>query len=256
MITNIPISVATAVAAAIIPGISAAYAKKDLDKTRQRAGNAVRITAVIAIPSAAGLIALAKPLTMVMFPQMASLSQASLLLAFLAVTVVFYSISTITNAVLQSIGRMQMPLVSAAAALAVQTIVLVILLRAADAGVYALVIVSILYAGIIFILNNRFLKRYLDLKIDTGIVFIRPALCAAAMGADARLVYEALAMALRGVLDRPYFVNFFALMPSLVIAVVLYFFLMVRSGTMTREDILQLPKGAKIVSVMHKMQWL
>lgn len=256
VITNIPISIATAVAAAIIPGISAAYARKNLEETRQRAERAVRITAVIAIPSAAGLIALAKPLTMVMFPQMASLAQASGLLAFLAVTVVFYSISTITNAVLQSIGRMQMPLVSAAAALAVQTIVLEILLRAGNAGVYALVIVSILYAGIIFILNNRFLSRYIGLKHDTGIVFIRPAICAAIMGADARLVYEALAMALGRILDRPYFVNFFALIPSLLIAVVLYFFLMVRSGTMSQQDILQLPKGAKIAAVMHKLQWL
>ena len=166
VITNIPISIATAVAAAIIPNISSAYARKDREETRRRVIAAVRITNIIATPCALGLIALARPVTMVLFPQWGSLGLASALLALLGVTVIFYSIATIMNAALQSIGRMQMPLVSAGIALAVQTLVLLILLFATNMGVFALVLVSILYSLMIFLLDTYFLQRYLKLDMD------------------------------------------------------------------------------------------
>ena len=256
VITNIPISIATAVAAAIIPGISAAFARRDFDETRERADRAIRVTALITIPSAIGLIALARPVTMIMFPQMGSLDQASRLLAMLAVTVIFYSVSTITNAVLQSIGRMQMPLVSAGIALTVQTVLLEILLRFTGLGVYALVIVSIVYAGMIFIMNGRFLRRYIELKPDMIVVFLKPALCAAAMGILARLVYGGAAALLSRILGRPYFVNLLATIPALLSAVVIYFFLVIRSGAMTREEIIELPQGTTIARVLERIHWL
>ena len=256
VISNIPISIATAVSSAIIPGISASFARGDLADRRRRAANASRITSMIAIPSAVGLAVLAKPVTMLMFPQMESLDEAGRLLSLLAVTVLFYSVSTITNAVLQSIGRMNMPLVSAGIALLIQTAVLWVLLAATDLSVYALVAVSVIYSAMIFIVNEFFLKKYLGLKRDWGILLIRPLFCAAVMGAAAVLVYRIF----RGILShtglRLYFVNFGATLAALLTAVVVYFFLLIRSKTMTRENIGSLPKGEKIVQVLHRLKWL
>ena len=257
VISNIPISIATAVAAAIIPGISAAFAKKDLEDTRRRASNAIRITLIIAIPSAIGLTALARPITLLMFPQMATLDLASGLLAALSVTVIFYSTSTITNAVLQSIGRMQLPLVSAGIALVIQTIVLQLVLRYSGMGVYSLVLVSILYSVLIFIMNEFFLNRYLSLKTDVARTYVKPILCALIMGAAARLIYELLLkimMSLTG--GRYYFSSLIALIPSLLAAVAVYFYALIRSGAMRTEDIESLPKGTTIARVLRKLHWI
>ena len=122
VITNIPISIATAVAAAILPNISTSFAQGDLEETKKRSINAIRMTLVIAVPCAVGLLALARPVTMLLFPQWDTLDVASILLAELSITVIFYSVGTIMNAILQSIGRIHMPLVSAAIALLVQTL--------------------------------------------------------------------------------------------------------------------------------------
>ena len=75
VITNIPISVATAVSAAIIPNIATAYASGDMQETRRRSINASRMALIISIPCAVGLMVLARPVTMLMFPQWDTLDE-------------------------------------------------------------------------------------------------------------------------------------------------------------------------------------
>lgn len=259
VISNIPISIATAVSSAIIPGISAAYARRDETGARRQVGNAIRITSIVAIPSAVGLAVLARPITMLMFPQMESLELASSLLSLLAVTVIFYSISTITNAALQSIGRMNLPLVSAGIALVVQTVVLVALLRFTDLDVRALVLVSILYSVMIFAVNQYYLRRFLGIRQDVRRDYLQPLVCAALMGAAAKAVYYLVSMAAEPVENLPkgfYFRNLAATAAALLAAVLVYGYTMVRSGTIRRKDLLSMPKGQLLVRLMEKLHWL
>ena len=259
VISNIPISIATAVSSAIIPGISAAYARRDETGARRQVGNAIRITSIVAIPSAVGLAVLARPITMLMFPQMESLELASSLLSLLAVTVIFYSISTITNAALQSIGKMNLPLVSAGIALVVQTVVLVLLLRFTDLDVRALVLVSILYSVMIFAVNQYYLRRFLGIRQDVRRDYLQPLVCAALMGAAAKAVYYLVSMAAEPVENLPkgfYFRNLAATAAALLAAVLVYGYTMVRSGTVRRKDLLSMPKGQSLVRLMEKLHWL
>lgn len=259
VISNIPISIATAVSSAIIPGISAAYARRDETGARRQVGNAIRITSIVAIPSAVGLAVLARPITMLMFPQMESLELASSLLSLLAVTVIFYSISTITNAALQSIGRMNLPLVSAGIALVVQTVVLVLLLRFTDLDVRALVLVSILYSVMIFAVNQYYLRRFLGIRQDVRRDYLQPLVCAALMGAAAKAVYYLVSMAAEPMRNLPkgfYFRNLAATAAALLAAVLVYGYTMVRSGTVRRKDLLSMPKGQLLVRLMEKLHWL
>ena len=259
VISNIPISIATAVSSAIIPGISAAYARRDEVGARRQVGNAIRITSIIAIPSAVGLAVLARPITMLMFPQMESLELASSLLSLLAVTVIFYSISTITNAALQSIGRMNLPLVSAGIALVVQTVVLVLLLLFTDLDVRALVLVSILYSVMIFTVNQYYLRRFLGIRQDVRRDYLQPLACAALMGAAAKAVYYLVSMAAEPMGNLPkgfYFRNLAATAAALLAAVLVYGYTMVRSGTIRRKDLLSMPKGQSLVRLMEKLRWL
>ena len=259
VISNIPISIATAVSSAIIPGISAAYARRDEAGARRQVGNAIRITSIIAIPSAVGLAVLARPITMLMFPQMESLELASSLLSLLAVTVIFYSISTITNAALQSIGRMNLPLVSAGIALVVQTVVLVLLLLFTDLDVRALVLVSILYSVMIFAVNQYYLRRFLGIRQDIRRDYLQPLVCAALMGAAAKAVYYLVSMAAEPMRNLPkgfYFCNLAATAAALLAAVLVYGYTMVRSGTIRRKDLLSMPKGQSLVRLMEKLRWL
>lgn len=255
VITNIPISVATAVSAAIIPNIATAHASGDLAETRRRAENASRMALLISVPCAVGLMVLARPVTMLMFPQWDTLEMASVLLALQAVTVIFLSVGTITNAVLQAIGRMSMPIVSAGVSLIIQTVALAAFLEFTDWGIYSMVFVSVLYAAVIFALNELFLRRYLGLEMDGVKVYGKPVLSALVMGAAAYGVYRGLFsvfIRFRG----EYFSNFAAVVPAILAAVPIYFFVIIRLGGLTREDILGLPKGAALAKALKKLRWI
>ena len=255
VITNIPISVATAVSAAIIPNIATAYASGDLAETRRRSINASRMALIISIPCAVGLMVLARPVTMLMFPQWDTLELASVLLALQAVTVIFLSVGTITNAVLQAIGKMNMPIVSAGISLIIQTGALIFFLRFTDWGIYAMVFVSVLYAAIIFALNEMFLRRYLGLRFDAVQVYWKPVFSAVVMGAVVFVIYHGVFFMASKVLAE-YFANFAATVPAILAAVPVYFFILIRLGSLTEDDILGLPKGTAMVRLLKKVRWL
>ena len=256
VITNIPISIATAVAAAILPNISTSFAQGNIKETRRRSVNAIRMTLVIAVPCAVGLMVLAKPVTMLLFPQWATLDTASLLLAELAVTVMFYSVGTIMNAVLQSIGRINMPLVSAGIALAIQTVVLFILILTTDLGVHALVICSVLYSVLIFLIDSKFICKYLRMHLYIYKVYGRPVVAAAVMGVVTRLVYELVYRGGMAISERTYFMNLIASVAAIFVAVIVYFYVLIRIGGLKKSDILQAPKGTKILGLLQKMGWM
>ena len=243
-------------AAAILPNISTSFAQGNLKETRKRSVNAIRMTLIIAVPCAVGLMALAKPVTMLLFPQWDTLDTASLLLAELAVTVIFYSVGTIMNAVLQSIGRIHMPLVSAGIALAIQTVVLVIMITTTDLGVHALVLCSVLYSVLIFLIDSRFISKYLRMHLRIYRVYGRPVIAAAVMGVVTKLVYELIFRAGMMAFERTYLVNLIASVIAIAAAVLVYFFVLIRIGGLTREDVLQAPKGTKLLRILEKIRWM
>lgn len=276
VITNIPISIATATAAAVIPSLSSAFATGDKRETLSRSRSAERLTAIIAVPSAVGLMVLAKPITMLLYPQMQTLDQASLLLTALAVTVFFYSISTITNAILQATEHMNLPIVSAAIALIVQTVVLVVLLVKTDLGIYSLVIASIIYSVMIFTANEFFMKRYLGKRANLGFGgqgYKNIIIAAMVMGAACFGIYSGMRQIMGRLgfgsydvlighsstdvpLAEQYFANLVAVIPALLVAVLVYGFMLVKLGTLTEEDLKGLPKGNTMIRILKKLRWM
>jgi len=127
-IINIPVAIATAMSAALIPVISSAYERKEYDETRSKMSKAITVTMLIAIPSCVGLFVLSRPVTMFLYNQKASLDTVSLLIKVLAIAVVLYCLSTLSNGMLQGTGFVNRPVVHAAIALIVQAALLVFML--------------------------------------------------------------------------------------------------------------------------------
>ena len=142
-VVNIPIAIASAMSSATIPGVATSFVRKEYKKTRKQVTKAIRMTMLVSIPAAMGLGLLAQPVMQFIFPQKDSLEKASGLLAALAVSVVLYGLSTLTNAVLQGIGRVNTPVIHAAMALVIQIAALIAMLLYTDLNLYALVCVCV-----------------------------------------------------------------------------------------------------------------
>ena len=243
-ISNIPIAIASAMSSAMIPGISGSFAQGDIAGTNRRIGTAIKTTMFLSIPSAVGLTVLAKPVTLLLYPQKASVDTVSYLLAAMSISIIFYALSTISNAVLQGIGKVNLPVVNAAVALVIQTVVLVPLLLTTDLGLYTLVIATVLYSFLMCILNGISVKKELKYKQEIIKTFLLPGWAAILMGVAAFGVYHGLYLLIH--------MNVVCLAAAILVAVPIYFVLTIKMGAVGRKDLLALPKGTLFVRVAEK----
>ncbi len=248
VISNIPIAIASSMSAAMIPSISASYARGEKEKSHQQIQVAVQTTMLISIPCAFGMLALAQPITELLFPQKESLMLAASLLRAISISVIFYALSTLTNAVLQGIGKVNVPVINAAVALIVQTVVLVLLLLYTDLGLYALAVAMVVYSLLMCLLNNIAVKKALSYRQEIQKTFLKPILSSLVMGVAAYYVYKVIYLLME--------VNIVALIPAIGIAVLLYFILIIKTGGLSEEELANLPKGGMIVRMAKKLHLL
>ncbi len=245
---NIPIALASAMSSATIPGVAASYAKGEHGVTRALVAKAIRMTMLVSIPAAMGMFLLAKPIMHFIFPQKDSLEQASGLLAALSVTVVLYGLSTLTNAVLQGIGRVNTPVIHSVIALAVQVAGLIALLLYTDLNLYALVGANIIYSLVMCVLNQISVRRRLGYRQEIVRTFLKPFLASLVMGAAAFGTYESVYMILP--------VSRVALLIAIGVGVAIYFLMILLVGGVNEQELLAFPKGALLVRCAKKLHLL
>ena len=248
VIINIPIALASALSSAMIPTISASSALGDIAATRRKVENAMLTTMLIAIPSAVGLAVLSKPIMQLLFPQKDTLDMAAKLLAMIAATVVFYSLSTLSNGILQGIGRVNLPVRNAGIALALQTVLLVALLMFTELDLYALVICLIVYSFIMCVLNSISIRRCIGVRENFITMLLLPGVAAAVMGLCAKGVYMGMQLLTKS--------NVACLVPSIIIAIVVYAVMALKIGAVRKEQLLAFPKGKMLVQAARKCRLL
>ncbi|MBR4607780.1 MAG: polysaccharide biosynthesis protein, partial [Lachnospiraceae bacterium] len=193
---NIPIAFATAMASAMIPSVAQASASGDIEKTKEKITSAVKATMIISIPAAVGLFALAKPIIYILFPSSDEddVTLAAKLLMVLAAAVVLYALSTLSNSILQGLGRVNIPVVNAGIALTIQSIASFLLLMYTNVDLYGLAITNTLYAAIMCVLNQVALRRVIHYRQEWKKSFVLPSLASLVMGVSAKGAYQLLVM--------------------------------------------------------------
>ena len=256
VISNIPIALASAMSSAVLPSISAKIGQNDMDGACEKTAQAIKTTMFVAIPATVGIGVLARPITWLLFPQRQSVDTASKLLAALAVSVIFYSLSTLTNSVLQGIGKVKVPVRNAATALVIQTAVVSMLLYFTDMDLYALVIAMILYSGAMCILNQLSIRKYMGYRQEMFRTFVTPLVASFFMGAAAFGTYKGVAWMLGSGEYPSMWKNAVALFPAVIIGCLVYFVLEIVLKGISEAELRALPKGYMIVKLAKKCRLL
>ena len=240
---NLPVAVATAMAASTLPGIIRARVQGGADEVNQKIDAVIKFNMVIAFPSAVGLAVLGGPIVKLLFP---SLTQYQDLAAHLLITgssaVVFYALSTITTSILQGQNYMRLPVIHSGVSLAIHVVLVYCLLKYTDLGVYGLIIGNVSFPVIVSLMNMWSITSKMRHHWNIGRVFGIPLVASAAMGAAASAVYH-LVYALI-----PH--NVPALLAAIVAAVLLYGALILGMKCFTKQELLDLPMGARLVRLM------
>ena len=245
-ISKIPIAFASAMAAAMIPTVAQLIAARNVEGAKDKIGVAVKTTMIISIPCAVGLFVLARPVTCLLFPANTQASEdlATGLLMALAISIVFYALSTLNSQILQGLGRMNVPIVNAAIALGLQTVVVVVLLFFTKLDLYSVVIANIIYSGIMCVLNQLAVRKAIGYRQEIMRTFVIPLLASAFMGAVAWAVYEGFLLMTKS--------PRISVIPAVLIGAAAYFALLILFRGVTETELRGFPKGHLLVRLAKK----
>lgn len=247
-IANIPVAFASAMASAMLPSIAQLMACGKTGEARSKSAMAVKSTMLLSIPCAVGLFFLARPVTALLFPQKETLDLAASLLRALAVTVIFFALSTLSSSILQGIGKINTPIYHAVAALTVQTVVLIVLLLGTESNLYALVIANIVYSGLMCVLNQLAVRKAIGYRQEIRTTFLIPLGASLVMGLAAWGIYTGLHTLVHS--------NMIALCVAIPVAAGIYFLLLLLLKGITQAELLALPKGYLLVKIAKKCRLL
>lgn len=239
---NIPLAIANALGAALIPSLTATVATGSRRDINAKINMVIRFVMMIAIPCFVGFLVMAEPILDLLYSGNIEIPARMLQLG--SITVVFYCLSTVTNAILQGVNKMTTPVKHGAISLGVHLVGLYIMLIAFRWGIYAVVIGNIIFSLSMCILNARALKRATRYKQEVSYTFITPLKAAAVMGVVTFIVNF-----LIGLIAPKAITTLLALLA----AVVTYGVSLLKFGALTSNEIVALPKGAKIYKVLQRI---
>lgn len=246
VLINVPIAIASSIAASSVPALTAAYASRKRGAAKRQIATATRFIMVIAFPCTVGMGVLASPILQLLFRDSSELSARMLQVG--AAAILFYSLSTLTNGLLQGMNRMKEPIKNALIALVLHVGILVGLMLGFDLNIFAVVIANTAFGFIMCVLNARSIRRYGGAKQEVRRTFFVPAVSSAVMGIVVWLVYTLL-MKVSGS-------NLLATPVAIFAGVLVYAVLLLLLKGLTEQEILRLPKGRLLVRLAKKLHLL
>lgn len=244
-LVNVPLAISNAVGASVIPSLTAAVTSGNRKLVYNKIQLATRFTMIISIPSMVGCMVLARPVLDLLFSGNNKIP--AMLLVSGSVTIVFYSLSTITNAMLQGVNRMTIPIRNAAISLGIHLVSLLIMLVAFKMNIFAVIGGTIVFSFSMCVLNQRALRREIGYRQERMKTFVIPLMASIIMGIVALIVQMLLEFLLPQKLATVF---------TLVIAVLVYGVALLLLGGLTEEEIRSMPKGNSIVKLLKKVHLL
>lgn len=243
---NVPLAVANALGSSMIPGLVRAYESHERKLVHNRIYMAVRYTMLIAIPSAVGFFVLGEPIMNFIWPSVDN-SMQNMIWKIGAISLIFYSLSTITNAVLQGLNRMMKPVKNATVSLILHLVSLFIMMVVFKWGLYAVIVSKIVFSLSMCIMNSHDIREACGYVQERQRTFVIPGIAAGIMGIAAYLAHLVLDIFVGGR---------FATLVALFTAVIVYAVCLLKMGGLTEDELLSMPKGATLISICRKLHLL
>lgn len=249
VLVNVPNAIASAMASSMIPTLVSLWAVGNYTDFRTRLATSVKINMIIALPCAVGLGVLSVPIMRLLFPT-TDYTMSGAMLSWGAVAVVFYALSTITNAALQGMDKMNRPVIHSAISLAIHIVLVVLLLKFSGLGVYALVIGNVTFPLVVCILNWIAVAKQAHYRQEIRTTFLIPAAASIAMGVLCFGINRLFTL----IPSHSYALNMVSVIVCIVIAIPVYFAIIFLMKGLTHEDLLNFPMGLRIERIARKLK--
>lgn len=244
LLVHVPLAMANSLSSSLIPSLSGAVARKEKGAVIAKTSLAIRFAMLIAIPSAVGLTVLSAPINNLLFKS-GDNTEAIRMLITGSAAVIFLSMSTVTNAILQGINHMNVPVRNAFISLILHIGVLYLMLMVFKMGIYSMVFANIAFAVFMCILNAIAIRRYLNYRQGIVKTFLLPAVASAFMGAAAFGVYKGVTLIIKS--------NLLGTIFAVLAAIAVYGVLLIKLRCVDEEELYSMPGGTKVIRLSRKL---
>lgn len=248
-IFNMPCAFITPITISAIPAITASLTLKQHKAVRATEESASRITAILSMPCAIGLLVLSEPIMALLGGYTGdNLVLASRLMAVLGICVIFNATVLLTNAIMQAHGHANRPVINMFIGGAVKLTIIYVLTGNPRINIVGTPIGTVFCYACITALNLIAMRQVITDPPALLKNMCRPLLAAAIMGCTGYGLWRILGSFLSA--DSRLNRLLLCAVPILVSGVV-YLMCVVFLKAFTREDCMLLPKGEKIANFLH-----
>jgi stage V sporulation protein B len=239
ILNSLPLSINVAFAVALVPFISSAIAKNNKEEVVNKTNFSLKISGIIAIPSAIGLSILAAPIFELIFP---NATQGAELLKIQAFMVIFAVIAQTLYGALQGLGKLYIPGICLIIGVVVKYLLNIIFLPIY--GEVVAPISSVIYQFIACSFAFIILFKYLKIKPNIYDLFIKTIFASIIMGGGILLLNK--------LLNYTNIPNNIITIILFIAAIIIYLISILKLKILNKNEILQLPMGEKIHIFINK----
>ena len=243
---NLPAAFMTPLTIAIVPAVAGAIAKGNRNEAEKTSEDAMRIASVISMPMGVGLAILSFPIVNVLYPN--SNEAGPGLLSIMGIASFFVCIVLMENAILQASGKERLPMIALITGSLLKILINWIIIAVPGINIYGAPIGTLLGYLWMALLNYLFIRRALNANPNLLRAFVKPLACSLVMGAAAFAVYRVLAWII-GSGGR--FRMLLCMVLSIVAAILVYLKAVIRTGSITREDLEMIPGGERLGRILR-----
>ena len=246
-IFNMPCAFIIPIAVSVLPAVTSFLTLGDHAGVRETEESASRITGLLSLPCAVGLTVLARPIMALLGGyEGEQLELSAQFMAIQGITVFLYAIIQYTNALLQSHGYVNIPVINMLSSGVIRLVLVYVMVGNPNLGLMGAPLGAFIGYLLIAVLNLVAIRLKVEQKPKLLKNLLRPALPALVMGVAVFFCYRALVSVLGIDGSRVILAG-----APIMVGVVVYFACVVLMKSITREDCLLLPKGEKIAKLLR-----
>ena len=239
---TLPLSFNIAFATALVPAISASMAKGDEKTANKRVSFSLLVTMLIGMPCMIGMMIFAEPILQLLFP---NASEGTLIFQVSALSIIFTVLGQTVNGALQGMGKIFLPAISLAIGVTVKFILNLILVPIPQIGAIGAAFATTSCHAIAFFICYYELRKNMKLDLTFSKFIVKPILATIIMSICSYGVY---------VLLENQNIGKIATIISILIAIIIYTLTIVMLKIFTKEELLMLPYGNKIIDTLEKIK--
>lgn len=240
LLTTLPVSLSTALAAAAIPSIAGSQVTMDFAAVKNKINMALRLSMVISIPAAVGLGVLSDPILLMLFPKHTG---GGILLKYGVVSIIFLALVQIVTGMLQGIGRVNIPVIGALCGTLIKIPLNWFLISNPAINVIGAVISTCVCYMVASAIDIYFLHKHTKIMPDIGGAFVKPLLASLVMGLSCYVFFHTF-MLMSGH-------NTVSVLMSIMLGILVYAVFMILIRGFRKEDLKMLPMGNRLVRMLR-----